>query len=123
MKTNSRICLINLAFFVLLLAAPNSICAQDQTTQTLALSQPIEQEIKGVETQTYTVRIGANQTARIKIAHRGADLGLTAFKPSGEKFIETDSPAGFVHEPLPPVETRCLDLLPCPSSPEERDSR
>ena len=25
-----------------------------------------------------------------------------------------DSPAGFQHEPLPPVDVRCLDILPCP---------
>jgi CHAT domain-containing protein len=84
----------SLAFFVLFSAAAGSVYAQAPTAQALVLNQSIEGEIKGGERQFYIVRIGANQTARVEIEHRIADLALAAFKPTGEKFIETDSPAG-----------------------------
>lgn len=71
-----------------------SIGIYAQETQKLILSASVEREIKGGETHFYTVNIGANQTARIEIEHKIADLALVAFKPSGEKFIEADSPAG-----------------------------
>ncbi len=68
--------------------------AQTRTDHILNLDQSIESEIKGGETHFYTLNISANQTARIETAQNKIDVALTAFKPSGEKFIETDSPAG-----------------------------
>lgn len=74
--------------------------AQMPTIQFLALNQPAAREIKGGETHYYTVSIGANQTARVEIEQQGADVALTAFKPSGEKFIETNSPTGMMGNDL-----------------------
>ncbi|MGI8786341.1 MAG: CHAT domain-containing protein [Pyrinomonadaceae bacterium] len=96
MKNRFRIFLINTAFFVLLFAAIISVCAQTQTSRSLVVNQPIEREIKGGEPQFYTFNLSANQTARVEIEQKGIDVFLTAFKPGGEKFIETDSPAGMV---------------------------
>ena len=33
-------------------------------------------------------------TARVEIEQKGVDVALSAYKPSGERFIETDSPTG-----------------------------
>ena len=60
----------------------------------LALGQSLEREIKGGETHSFIVEIGANQTARVEIEQKGVDVSLAAVKPSGEKFIETESPSG-----------------------------
>lgn len=62
----------------------------------LVLNQPRERDIKGGETHFYIVSIGANQTARVEIKQKGVDVALAAYKPNGERFIETDSPTGVV---------------------------
>ena len=84
---------ISLIIF-LIFSVTISIFAQSPEIRNLALNQTSESKIKGGETHFYTVRIAANQTARIEIVQTGVDVALKAFKPSGEKFIETDSPAG-----------------------------
>ncbi len=85
---------IGLAYSILFSIANVPAFAQVPPSQNLVLNQTIEREIKGGESQIYTVQIDANQTARVEIEHKIADLALIAFKPGGEKFIETDSPAG-----------------------------
>ncbi|HEY0429807.1 MAG TPA: CHAT domain-containing protein [Pyrinomonadaceae bacterium] len=71
------------------------VFAQNTNNQKLVLSQTVEREIKGGDIQFYTVNLAAGQTARVEIAQKGIDVFLTAYNPNGEKFIETDSPAGF----------------------------
>ena len=95
-----RICSKSLVSAVLFSAAIISAFAQTPRNQTLVLNQPTTHEIKGGETQVYTIQIGANQTARIEIVQKGVDVALTASKPTGEKFIETDSPSGFLGDDL-----------------------
>lgn len=68
--------------------------AQTSVIQTLVLNQPATQEIRGAETRYYTVRLGVDQTARVEVEQQGADVSLAAFKPGGEKFVETNSPTG-----------------------------
>ncbi len=69
--------------------------AQTPAGQSLLLNQKFEKEIKGGETHFYALRLGANQTARVVVEHKGVDVALAAFKPGGAKFIESDSRAGF----------------------------
>lgn len=80
------------ALFFLVLAASSS--AFSQTAQNLVLNQSIEREIKGGETQIFTVEIAAGQAARVEIEQRGVDVSLAAVNPQGERFIETESPSG-----------------------------
>ncbi|HYJ47049.1 MAG TPA: tetratricopeptide repeat protein, partial [Pyrinomonadaceae bacterium] len=80
----------------LLLSYPASpVAARAQTAQRLLLNQSLEREIKGGETHSYVLQLGAGQTARVEVEHKGVDVALSAFKPGGEKFIESDSRAGF----------------------------
>lgn len=65
-----------------------------QVSTTLILSQSLEREIKGGETQTFVINIGANQTARVEIIQKGIDVSLAAARPGGEVFIESESPSG-----------------------------
>ena len=88
-KFDTIISTIFITFFAAFL-----IHAQNAVTPPLVLNQLTEHEIKGGETHNFIVGIGANQTARVEIVQTGVDVYLTAFKPDGEKFIETDSPAG-----------------------------
>jgi len=77
-----------------------SVFSQTPTSQMLNLNQATEHAIKGGESQVFGVSIGANQTARVEIEQKGVDVALTAYKPNGERFIETDSPTGVLGSDL-----------------------
>lgn len=94
MSFDFRVSSISLIGFVLFSMATVSTFAQTPPSQPLILNQLIEREIKGGETQFYTVNISANQTARVEIEQKGVDVSLAAAKPGGEIFIETESPSG-----------------------------
>jgi len=85
MNSGFRVYSVSLMSFVLLSAA-FSVVAQTPVSLNPVLNQPTEHEIKGGETQFYILNIGANQTARVEIDHKGVDVALVAFKPGGEKF-------------------------------------
>lgn len=71
-----------------------------QESNLLQLSQPIQREIKGGETHSYFVKLLAHQTARIEIEQKGVDVSIAAINPSGEKFIESESPSGLLGNDL-----------------------
>jgi hypothetical protein len=85
----------SLVVFVLFSASNISAFAQTPADTPLVSNQSTEHEIKGGETQIFTVRIEANQTARVEIVQKGIDVSLAAINPRGERFIETESPSGF----------------------------
>ena len=87
-----RFCPNLLTWIFLLLAATSAVLSQE--TPKLVLTQAIERAIKGGEIHSYAVQIGANQTARVEIVQKGVDVSLAAFRPTGEKFIEAESPSG-----------------------------
>lgn len=89
-----RACSEGLACTLLFLLAV-AVSAQTQPPTKLTLNQTVEREIKGGETHSYALHLGANQTARVEVDHKGVDVALAAFMPGGKKFIETDSRAGF----------------------------
>lgn len=68
--------------------------SQSPPAPKLVLNQPIESEIKGGESQFYTVSLGANQTARVEVVQKGIEISLAAYQPGGERFIEAESPSG-----------------------------
>lgn len=100
MKYVFRIFSLSSAFFILIFSAAILTFAQMPPNRTLVLNQPIESDIKGGETQVYTVNIGANQTARVEIVQNGIDVSLAATNPNGEVFIETESPSGILGDDL-----------------------
>jgi len=94
MKFIFRIYSIGLVCFVLFSAAFIPVFAQNPTSQTLVLNQPAEGEVKGGEAQLYTVSLGANQTALVEVVQKGIEISLAAYKPGGERFLESESPSG-----------------------------
>ena len=96
MMTNFRFCLLISAFCITFALNCFSSFAQIPAAQNLVLNQFSEHEIKGGEAKTFTLNIGANQTARVDIEQQGIELSLAAFKPNGERFIESESPSGAV---------------------------
>ncbi len=70
-----------------------NLLAQNQPTN-LTLNNLTEFDIKGGETQIFSILLTENQTARVEINQNGIDVSLAAENPSGEKFIETESPSG-----------------------------
>ncbi len=72
-----------------------------QTTVTrLVLNSPVTSEIKGGETQNFSVSLLSGQTARVEIVQNGVDVSLAAFNTNGEKFIETETPSGLLGNDL-----------------------
>jgi len=94
MKFFCRIYSIGFVCSVLFSAAIISAFAQTPSSQPLVLNQTAEDEVKGGEAQSYIVQIGANQTARIEVVQKGIEISLAAYKPGGERFIESESPSG-----------------------------
>lgn len=73
--------------------------AQNQPIN-LTLKEQKEYQIKGGETQTFSVNLSNNQTARIEIIQNGIDVSLAAENPVNERFIETESPSGLLGDDL-----------------------
>lgn len=65
-----------------------------QTTKTLELTIPIEQSISANDVHTYSLKIPANQTAKIEVEQKNLDLTIVGFKPSGEKLLENGIDSG-----------------------------
>lgn len=76
----------------LILSVASAIFAQDATR--LSPDSPIEKQIKGGETQVFSVAIVAGMTARIAIEQNGIDVSLTAFRPNGARLLGSESPSG-----------------------------
>ena len=96
MRFDFRIGSTSLFGLALIITTAFSAVGQTPPSQPLALNQSIEREIKGGETHFFSASIGANQTARVEIEQKGVDVSLAAAKPTGEIFIETESPSGIL---------------------------
>ena len=88
-----------IAITALLIIAFGDVLSQTIPTS-LVLSVPVEASVKGGETVSYAVVIPAGQTARIDVEQNGVDVALAAYKPTGERFIETESPSGVLGRDL-----------------------
>jgi C-terminal processing protease CtpA/Prc len=60
----------------------------------LLLDSPIERELAGGQTQVYTVRLAANQIARVRAEQKGIDVLVSVVAPDGAKLFDVDSPSG-----------------------------
>lgn len=88
-----------IAITALLIIAFGNVLSQT-ISKSLILSVPVEASVKGGETLSFTVEIPAGQTARIDVEQNGVDVALAAYKPTGERFIETESPSGVLGRDL-----------------------
>ncbi|HMT09087.1 MAG TPA: CHAT domain-containing protein [Pyrinomonadaceae bacterium] len=91
MRTVSRLAVI----VILALLAAAGIRAQNLVSP-LSINVAVDAQIKGGETQSYSVEIPQGQTARVEVEQKGVDIALAAYTPTGERFIETESPSGLV---------------------------
>ncbi len=67
----------------------------------LELGKPIERELKGGETHTFTVDLSAGQFLRVVVDQRGIDVVVTLFGPDEKQIEQVDSPNGaYGPEPL-----------------------
>lgn len=64
--------------------------------KSLLLEEKIEYEIKGGEIHSFSLQIGENQTAKVEITQKGIDVSLAAYNVRNERFIESESPSGFL---------------------------
>lgn len=85
-----------LFFLFLIFCVP----AFSQEVRPIVLGAPIEREIKGGETHSFAVEIGAGQTARVEIEQKGVDVALSAFSLDGKQFLTSESPSGVLGSDL-----------------------
>lgn len=112
----SLICLLLLIAVSIL---TSNIYAQNEPIN-LPLNEQKEYEIKGGETQIFSVSLAANQTARVEIVQNGIDVSLAAENPLGERFIETESPSGLFGDDLilvTAIQTGVYKILVTPPNP------
>ncbi|MCD9184843.1 MAG: CHAT domain-containing protein [Pyrinomonadaceae bacterium] len=92
MPKRSILSFLSIIYFLLLFDS----AAFSQETQSLALNQNLEMEIKGGETHPFSVQLAEDQTAKIEVIQKGIDVSLAAYNPKNERFIESESPSGFL---------------------------
>jgi len=83
----------------LIALAPVSSYSQT-TTILLPVGVTIDSQAKGGDTLSFSVELAAGQTARVEIEQNGVDVALAAYKPTGERYIETESPSGVLGNDL-----------------------
>lgn len=80
--------------FLLIIILVFNVVYFSQTTQMLELSKPLTQEVKGGETNSFSIKLSANQTAKIEIEQKNVDLTIFGFTPNGAKIVETGIDSG-----------------------------
>lgn len=94
----SKICKKSILIFcfVTVYLGINIISYSQVSVTPLVLKTPIESEIIDGKPIQFTVKLSANQTARIVAEQTGADVSLTSYDPSGKKILEWGLPLGRV---------------------------
>lgn len=73
----------------------NPVVSSNSTEQrVLELNKPIERELKGGESHTYTLELKANEFSKIVVEQKGIDVVVNLFSPSGELLREVDGTIG-----------------------------
>ena len=85
-------CLLSYLYLMVCLCVINAV-AQEQTRPLLPDS-PIERELSGGQTHVYTIKLDANQIARVIAEQKGVDVVVSIIAPGGAKLFEVDSPNG-----------------------------
>jgi erythromycin esterase len=88
--------MINTKRFLLSIAAifVFGIVAFAQTPTALENGKPVERELKGDETQVYTIALEKGQFLGAAVNQRGIDVVVRIFAPDNAKIAEIDSPNG-----------------------------
>lgn len=89
-----------LSFVSAILFCLSASSAFGQDARPLSLAVPIEREIKGGETHSFTTEISAGQTARVEIEQKGVDVALTAIGTDNKQFLTSESPSGVLGSDL-----------------------
>lgn len=108
-----------LLLLLLVISSTPHLFAQNSETN-LTKDVQKELEIKGGETQLFSVSLLKNQTAQIKIEQFGIDVSLAAENLEGKIFIETESPSGLFGEDLilvTAIESGIYKILVTPANP------
>lgn len=82
--------LLAASFYLCFLLAVNAT-AQDQTLQ---VGSPIERQLAGGQTHTFSVRLDENAYIQLVVEQRGIDVVVNVAGPDGKSFGKTDTPNG-----------------------------
>src|SRR5215510_418083 len=79
--------------YLILILSVISAVAQEPP-RSLVPDSPIERELSGGQIHAYTIKLTANQIARVITEQKGIDVIVSVIAPDGVKLFEVDSPNG-----------------------------
>src|SRR5215813_3820043 len=88
---------LSMRLYLILILSVISAVAQEPP-RSLVSDSPIERELSGGQIHAYTVRLTANQIARVIAEQKGIDVVVSVIAPDGVKLFEVDSPNGSAGE-------------------------
>lgn len=83
-----------LLLLTLSLPAGTPAAQNDKDTPALEPGKPIERELTGDQTHSYSIMLAANQFLHVVVEQKGIDVVIALFAPDGKKIAEVDSPNG-----------------------------
>ena len=78
-----------------------------ESPRLLLLDSPVERELAGGQREAFTIKLAANQIARVRVEQKGIDVLVSVVAPDGAKLFDVDRPTGAAGE-----ETIILKLDP-----------
>jgi CHAT domain-containing protein/tetratricopeptide (TPR) repeat protein len=76
------------------LLASTLTAQNEKAAPALELGKPIERELAGDQSHSYSIAVTAGQYLHVVVDQRGIDVVVTLFGPDGKKLAEVDSPNG-----------------------------
>jgi C-terminal processing protease CtpA/Prc len=93
---NKPLSLSRRLYLILILSVVSAVA--QEPPRSLVPEAPIERELSGGQTHAYTIRLTANQIARVIAEQKGIDVIVSVIAPDGVKLFEVDSPNGSAGE-------------------------
>jgi C-terminal processing protease CtpA/Prc len=69
-----------------------------ESPRLLLLDSPVERELAGGQREAFTVKLAANQIARVRVEQKGIDVLVSVVAPDGAKLFDVDRPTGAAGE-------------------------
>lgn len=115
-----RLKFINYVIGLFMIAAFVAVSYSQEPVERLAVGASIERQIKGGESHRFILELSPGQTGRVDVEQKGIDISLAATTPSGERYIETESPSGVLgrdHILVTSIDAGTYTVIATPADP------
>jgi CHAT domain-containing protein/tetratricopeptide (TPR) repeat protein len=101
--------------------APKIATHKEESFQSLEIGIPVERQMRGGETHSYSITLTAGQFLHAVVDQRGIDVVVTLIAPDGKVVIQVDSPNGTQGpEPLSAIADQSGNYRLNVSSPDQK---